>query len=129
MDLQSEGQSISQDALEHIHRNKTGALIQAAIMLGACTVLPIGDASFAHLRQFGQALGLAFQVQDDILDITADTSTLGKTAGKDVQVEKSTYPALLGLEQAQHYAKQLHHQALVWNQKHNNRPYPCCSCT
>lgn len=112
LDLQSEGQSISQDALEHIHRNKTGALIQAAIMLGACTVLPIGDASFAHLRQFGQALGLAFQVQDDILDITADTSTLGKTAGKDVQVEKSTYPALLGLEQAQHYAKQLHHQAL-----------------
>lgn len=112
LDLQSEGQSISQDALEHIHRNKTGALIQAAIMLGACTVLPIGDASFAHLRQFGQALGLAFQVQDDILDITADTSTLGKTAGKDVQVEKSTYPALLGLEQAQYYAKQLHHQAL-----------------
>lgn len=112
LDLQSEGQSISQDALEHIHRNKTGALIQAAIMLGACTVLPIGDASFAHLRQFGQALGLAFQVQDDILDITADTSTLGKTAGKDVQVEKSTYPALLGLGQAQHYAKQLHHQAL-----------------
>lgn len=112
LDLQSEGQSISQDALEHIHRNKTGALIQAAIMLGACTVLPIGDACFAHLRQFGQALGLAFQVQDDILDITADTSTLGKTAGKDVQVEKSTYPALLGLEQAQYYAKQLHHQAL-----------------
>ncbi len=113
LDLQSEGLAISQEALENIHRNKTGALIQAAIMLGACTVLPVGDTSFAHLRQFGQALGLAFQVQDDILDITADTSILGKTAGKDIQVEKSTYPALLGLAQAQSYAEQLHHQALA----------------
>lgn len=111
MDLQAEGQQIDQAALEQIHRLKTGALIQAAIMLGAVTGFKTGDVVFAALRQFGQALGLAFQVQDDILDITADTAVLGKTAGKDQQLEKSTYPALLGLEAAQHYAEQLHLQA------------------
>lgn len=112
LDLQAEGQSIDQSHLENIHRNKTGALIQAAIMLGATTILPVAHPSFSHLRIFGQALGLAFQVQDDILDITADTEVLGKTAGKDVQVQKSTYPALLGLQAAQRYAQQLHDQAL-----------------
>lgn len=112
LDLQSEGQQITQDELENIHRNKTGALIQAAIMLGASSVLAAGDQAFSALRQFGQALGLAFQVQDDILDIIADTAALGKTAGKDQKVQKSTYPALLGLSAAQHYAQQLHDQAL-----------------
>jgi farnesyl diphosphate synthase len=112
LDLQSEAKQITQDALETIHRNKTGALIQAAMMLGATTVLPVGHQAFGDLRQFGQALGLAFQVQDDILDIIADTQTLGKTAGKDQHVQKSTYPALLGLENAQQYAEQLHQQAL-----------------
>lgn len=112
MDLEAEGQQIDQAALEQIHRLKTGVLIQAAIMLGAVTSFPTGDLVFSALRQFGQALGLAFQVQDDILDITADTAVLGKTAGKDQQLEKSTYPALLGLEAAQHYAEQLHAQAL-----------------
>lgn len=112
LDLQAEGRQISQDALETIHRNKTGALIQAAILLGAVTTLPQIDAAYAHLRGFGQALGLAFQVQDDILDITAATEVLGKTAGKDVQTQKSTYPALLGLEAARVYAHDLHQQAL-----------------
>lgn len=112
LDLQAEGQVIDQNQLENIHRNKTGALIQAAIMLGAVTQLPAGHLAFSHLRQFGQALGLAFQVQDDILDIISDTESLGKTAGKDIQVQKSTYPALLGLQQAQDYAQQLHQQAL-----------------
>ena len=112
MDLEAEGQCIDQAALEQIHRLKTGALIQASIMLGAVTVFATGDAVYAQLRQFGQALGLAFQVQDDILDITADTAVLGKTAGKDQQLEKSTYPALLGLDAAQHYAAELHVQAL-----------------
>lgn len=112
LDLQSEGQQISQAALETIHRNKTGALIQASIMLGAATVLPVAHQSFSYLREFGQSLGLAFQVQDDILDITSATEVLGKTAGKDVQVQKSTYPALLGLTQAHDYAQQLHAQAI-----------------
>ena len=111
LDLQAEGKHVDQEHLENIHRNKTGALIQAAIMLAAVTVFEGTDQAIPKLRQYGQAIGLAFQVQDDILDITADTAVLGKTAGKDEQVEKSTYPALMGLEQAKKYAQQLHDQA------------------
>ena len=111
LDLQAEGKQVDQTELEYIHRNKTGALIQAAIMMGAVTIFSAPDAAIPKLRQFGQSIGLAFQVQDDILDITASTETLGKTAGKDQQVQKSTYPALMGLEQAQAYAQILHDQA------------------
>lgn len=111
LDLQAEGQQVDQQHLEKIHRNKTGALIQAAIMLAAVTIFAGHDAAIPQLRQFGQRIGLAFQVQDDILDVVADTEVLGKTAGKDQQVEKSTYPALLGLAEAQAYAQQLHDQA------------------
>ncbi|APU49518.1 polyprenyl synthetase [Acinetobacter junii SH205] len=111
LDLQAEGKHVAQDELENIHRNKTGALIQAAIMMGAVTIYSGTDQAIPKLRQFGQSIGLAFQVQDDILDITASTETLGKTAGKDEQVQKSTYPALMGLEQAQTYAQTLHDQA------------------
>lgn len=112
LDLQAEGRKIDQEALENIHRNKTGALIQAAIMMSAVTVMDGVDAGIPKLREFGQALGLAFQVQDDILDIVSDTETLGKTAGKDELVEKSTYPALLGLDAAKEYANMLHQQAI-----------------
>ncbi|MGR0306790.1 polyprenyl synthetase family protein [Acinetobacter beijerinckii] len=111
LDLQAEAKKIDQAELENIHRNKTGALIQAAIMMGAVTIFNGTDQAIPKLRQFGQNIGLAFQVQDDILDITASTETLGKTAGKDEQVQKSTYPALMGLEQAQAYAQSLHDQA------------------
>lgn len=113
LDLQAEGKKIDQAALEKIHRNKTGALISAAIMMAAVTVFAGTDIAIPKLREYSQAIGLAFQVQDDILDIIADTAQLGKTAGKDQQVEKSTYPALLGLEQAQDYAQQLHDQAFA----------------
>ncbi|TCM69919.1 farnesyl diphosphate synthase [Acinetobacter calcoaceticus] len=113
LDLQAEGQQVEQSHLEEIHRNKTGALIQAAIMMAAVTIYPTADPALLQLRQFGQNIGLAFQVQDDILDVVADTAVLGKTAGKDQQVEKSTYPALLGLDQAKQYAQQLHDQAFA----------------
>ena len=113
LDLQAEGKKIDQAALENIHRNKTGALISAAIMMAAVTVFKGTDLAIPKLREYAQAIGLAFQVQDDILDIVADTQQLGKTAGKDQQVEKSTYPALLGLEQAKAYAQQLHDQAFA----------------
>lgn len=112
LDLQSEGKKIDQTQLETIHRNKTGALIQASMMMSAVVLFQHGDEALLKLRQFGQAIGLAFQVQDDILDIISDTTVLGKTAGKDVEVEKSTYPALMGLEQAKKYANQLHDEAL-----------------
>lgn len=111
LDLQAEGQRIEQEQLEQIHVNKTGALIVASVMMSAVTLFKGSDEKIALLRQFAQKLGLAFQVQDDILDITATTQDLGKTAGKDVQVEKSTYPALMGLENAQCYAQQLHDEA------------------
>ena len=113
LDLQAEGKPIDQAALENIHRNKTGALISAAIMMAAVTVFKGTDVALPKLREYAQAIGLAFQVQDDILDIIADTEQLGKTAGKDQQVEKSTYPALMGLAQAQAYAQQLHDQAFA----------------
>ena len=113
MDLQAEGQQVDQVALENIHRNKTGALITAAVMMAAVTVFEGTDIAIPKLREYAQAIGLAFQVQDDILDIISDTEVLGKTAGKDQQVEKSTYPALMGLENAQTYAKQLHDQAFA----------------
>jgi len=111
LDLQSEGKQVDQATLEKIHQNKTGALISAAIMLAAVTVFKGTDVAIPKLREYAQAIGLAFQVQDDILDIVADTQQLGKTAGKDQQVEKSTYPALMGLQAAQAYAQQLHDQA------------------
>lgn len=111
LDLQAEGKHVDQEHLENIHRNKTGALIQAAIMMSAVTIFTGTDQAIPQLRQYGQAIGLAFQVQDDILDVISDTESLGKTAGKDEQVDKSTYPALMGLENAQVYAQQLHDQA------------------
>ena len=111
LDLQAEGKHVDQEHLENIHRNKTGALIQAAIMMAAVTIFSGTDQAIPQLRQYGQAIGLAFQVQDDILDVISDTESLGKTAGKDEQVDKSTYPALMGLENAQIYAQQLHDQA------------------
>jgi farnesyl diphosphate synthase len=113
LDLQAEGKRVDQTALETIHRNKTGALISAAVMMAAVTVFEGGDQAIPKLREYAQAIGLAFQVQDDILDITSNTDVLGKTAGKDEQVEKSTYPALMGLEAAQNYAKTLHDQAFA----------------
>lgn len=113
LDLQAEGQHVQQAALENIHRNKTGALISAAVMMAAVTVFEGTDQAIPKLREYAQAIGLAFQVQDDILDIISDTAILGKTAGKDQQVEKSTYPALMGLDNAQAYAKTLHDQAFA----------------
>ncbi|WP_104472565.1 farnesyl diphosphate synthase [Acinetobacter indicus] len=112
LDLQAEGKQVDQAALETIHRNKTGALISAAIMMAAVAIFEGTDRAIPQLREYGQVIGLAFQVQDDILDIISDTEVLGKTAGKDEQVAKSTYPALMGLEQAQAYATDLHDQAL-----------------
>lgn len=112
LDLQAEGKHVDQAQLENIHRNKTGALISAAIMMAAVTIFNGTDQGIPKLREFGLAIGLAFQVQDDILDIISATEVLGKTAGKDQQVDKSTYPALMGLENAQAYAEDLHNQAM-----------------
>jgi farnesyl diphosphate synthase len=110
IDLAAVGRALTEDELRHMHRLKTGALLQASVMMGAAC----GEASAAAaagLEEYGRALGLAFQVVDDILDVTADSATLGKTAGKDALQDKPTYVSLLGLERARAYAAELHAQA------------------
>jgi geranylgeranyl diphosphate synthase, type II len=112
IDLGAVGHKLDQAALETMHRHKTGALIEASVQLGA---LASGQASAtcrAALTRYAAAIGLAFQVQDDILDIDSDSATLGKTAGKDQANDKPTYPQLLGLEAARDYARALRDQAL-----------------
>lgn len=112
LDIQYEGQAIDSAALEQLHRHKTGALILTAVRLGALCTPDLQEPHLSSLSKYAQAIGLAFQVQDDILDITADTQTLGKTQGKDIMQQKSTYPALLGLDGARQLADQLLDQAL-----------------
>ena len=111
IDLASVGKQLSREQLQHMHRLKTGALLQASVCMGvAC-----GAASSAvrlALGHFGTVVGLAFQVVDDILDVVADSATLGKTAGKDAVHDKPTYVSLLGLQAAKDYAQQLHQEAL-----------------
>ncbi|WP_313514296.1 farnesyl diphosphate synthase [Pseudomonas sp.] len=113
IDLQSVGRQIDQRALENMHRHKTGALIEASVCLGALASGRADDAALAALQTYARAIGLAFQVQDDILDVESDTATLGKTQGKDQAQDKPTYPALLGLEPAKAYALDLLEQALA----------------
>ena len=113
IDLASVGCALTQDQLQTMHRLKTGALLQSSVMLGAaCAASAQNERVTSALADYGAALGLAFQVVDDILDVTADSATLGKTAGKDVAHDKPTYVALLGLEPAQQYAQALLAQAL-----------------
>lgn len=99
LDLEAEGVHLSVDSLEHVHRLKTGALITAAVTLGA-RAARTSDRQRQALAQYGAAIGLAFQIADDVLDITATTDQLGKTAGRDLALHKSTYPALLGIDEA-----------------------------
>lgn len=113
IDLESVGRKIDQPALETMHRHKTGALIEASVQLGALASGHADAASLKALRRYAEAVGLAFQVQDDILDVESDTTTLGKTQGKDQAHDKPTYPALLGLDEAKAYALALRDQALA----------------
>jgi geranylgeranyl pyrophosphate synthase len=107
LDLQAEGRRIGLNDLARIHRLKTGALIESALQLGAlCIDQPLSDNDRNALSTYGQGLGLAFQITDDILDVTADTATLGKTQGSDAARNKSTYVQLLGLDGARTEAEQ-----------------------
>ena len=111
IDLASVGQRLDETQMRRMHRLKTGALLEASVMMGAaCGV--ISEATRAALRTYGQAMGLAFQVVDDILDVTADAATLGKTAGKDAANDKPTYVSLMGLDGARAHAQALLQEAL-----------------
>lgn len=112
IDLASVDQTISLEQLETLHQLKTGALIRSAVALGAIYA-GANKEQLAALDHYAQAIGLSFQVQDDILDIESDTETLGKQQGADVALNKPTYPALLGLKGAKEKALQLHQQALA----------------
>lgn len=112
LDLEAEGKHVDLQSLERIHRHKTGALIRCAVRLGALSAGDVGRAALPLLDRYAESIGLAFQVQDDILDVIGDTATLGKRQGADQQLGKSTYPALLGLENAKTKAWDLYQDSL-----------------
>jgi len=113
IDLASVGKRLSLPELENMHIHKTGALIRAAVMLGAHCGRPLEAAQLEALDRYGKCVGLAFQVVDDVLDSEADTATLGKTAGKDADNDKPTYVTLLGAAAARQMAAGLHEEALA----------------
>ncbi len=113
LDLKAENRAVDLAELELIHRNKTGALMRCAIRLGALAAGAQGLQVMPQLDRYADAVGLAFQVQDDILDIISDTKTLGKPQGSDTRLNKSTYPAILGLKGAQQKANALFEEALA----------------
>jgi geranylgeranyl diphosphate synthase type II len=112
VDLEAEHTRPTAEMLEYIHRSKTAALITASLVSGGLYA-GAKDSQIAHLRAFGQAIGLAFQITDDVLDVTQTSEQLGKTAGKDTASEKATYPALFGIEASVRKADELVNDGLV----------------
>jgi geranylgeranyl diphosphate synthase, type II len=119
-DLEAEGRAIKPEELEYIHRSKTAALIRAAVVAGA-----IGggadEENVMRLKRFGDTIGWAFQVVDDILDVEESSAALGKTAGKDAAQQKATYPALFGLEKSRAFAAELENRAMGELQPYGDR--------
>ena len=112
IDLAAVGKTLNVAELENMHVHKTGALIRASVKLGALCQPDMDGATLKKLDHFAKCIGLAFQIQDDILDVEGDTETLGKLQGADQALNKPTYPALLGLESAREMARELHEDAL-----------------
>ncbi len=109
-DLEAEGRNVKRDQLQFIHENKTAAILKSSVRLGAMSAN--ADArKLSAVTRFGQRLGLAFQIIDDILDVTQSSEILGKSAGKDVAAKKATYPAVIGLEKSRAEARRLTRQA------------------
>ena len=110
IDLASVGKPLDEQTLRDMHRRKTGALLQASVLLGAACG-PCDARALRALTEFGASIGLAFQVVDDVLDVTQASEVLGKTAGKDLEQNKPTYVQLMGLQRARDYARELRAQA------------------
>ena len=111
-DLEAEGKEVGPEMLEYIHRSKTAALIRASVTSGAlCAGASAEDVD--RLRRFGETIGWAFQVTDDILDVEESSAALGKTAGKDIAQQKATYPSVFGLERSHQFAKELATKAIA----------------
>lgn len=113
IDLAAVGQELTLAELENMHIHKTGALIRASVLMGALSQEALPAASLEQLDHYGKCIGLAFQIRDDILDVIADTRTLGKTQGADALLNKPTYPALLGLDGARNHARTLVDEAMA----------------
>lgn len=111
-DIEAERKPVDENMLEYIHRSKTAALIRASVTAGALCAGATAD-DVARVRRFGETIGWAFQVTDDILDVEESSSALGKTAGKDLAQQKATYPAVYGLERSHHIANQLATRAIA----------------
>jgi geranylgeranyl diphosphate synthase, type II len=111
-DLEAEGKPVAKKMLEYIHRSKTAALIRASVTAGALCV-GASKSDVTRLRRFGENIGWAFQVTDDILDVEESSSALGKTAGKDIAQQKATYPAVYGLERSHEIANDLATRAIA----------------
>jgi geranylgeranyl diphosphate synthase type II len=109
-DLEAEGKRVKRDQLRFIHENKTAAMLKSSVRLGAMSA-DVDARKLSAITQFGERLGLAFQVIDDILDVTQTSEILGKSAGKDVAAKKATYPAVIGLEKSRAEARRLTRQA------------------
>jgi farnesyl diphosphate synthase len=112
IDLESVGKKLDLAGLKQMHAMKTGALLSCAVQLGGIAA-QLNAIEMAHLQDYSQALGLAFQIVDDVLDATADSQTLGKTAGKDAINDKPTYVTLMGLDYAQKTAQELQETAIA----------------
>ncbi len=125
IDLAAVNQQLSLPELERMHQYKTGALIKASVVMGALATESATEKQISALEQYAQAIGLAFQVQDDILDVIGDTGTIGKQAGADASHNKPTYVSLLGLEEAKIRAQELNHQAIdIINNHFDDRAQP-----
>ncbi len=113
IDLQSVGESLNLQQLESMHRCKTGALIRASVILGATCGKVTNAEIIENLRTYGDAVGLSFQIVDDILDVVGDTEVLGKTQGADIALNKPTFPSIMGLDGARQHAVQQRERALA----------------
>ena len=112
IDLEAVGRKLDLAELQRMHRLKTGALIETSVLLGAAAAGVLGGSTWGALREYGAAIGLAFQIQDDILDVTGTTASIGKIAGADAAHDKPTYTSLMGLEGAREAAAAQHARAL-----------------
>ncbi len=112
IDLQAVGQQLTLSALEQMHHRKTGALISASVVLGAMCSDQSDPVLIGKLRQYGEAVGLSFQIADDILDVVGETEVLGKTRGADIALNKPTFPSILGLDGARDHARLQRDKAL-----------------
>ena len=113
LDLAAVGTALDAAALDRMHEHKTGALIRASVRLGALAAGCKDDATLAALDRYAHAIGLAFQIRDDILDVEGDSAVIGKTAGKDAAHDKPTYPAILGMETSRARLAQLTREAIA----------------